>query len=71
LVGMLVVLVNARRVWKNDCRRNVLLVVEMRERRQGTGRWDRGQRQDGVVERSSGAQTSVCFCGGFYRGRDI
>jgi hypothetical protein len=71
LVGMLVVLVNARGVWKNDCRGNVLLVVEMRERRQRTGRWDRSQGQDGVMERSGGAQTSVRFCGGLYRGRDV
>jgi hypothetical protein len=43
LVGVFVVLVNTRRVGKNDCWRNVLLVVKMRERRQGTGRRDRGQ----------------------------
>jgi hypothetical protein len=71
LVRVLVVLVNARRVREDDGGRNVFLIVQMRERRQGTGRRDRGQGQDGVVERSSGAQTSVCFCGGFYRGWDV
>jgi hypothetical protein len=37
LVGVFVVLVNARRVREDDGGRNVLLIVEMRERRQGTG----------------------------------
>jgi hypothetical protein len=71
LVGVLVVLVNARRVGEDDGGGNIFLIVKMRERRQGTGRRDRGQRQDGVVERSGRAQTSVCLCGGFYRGRDV
>jgi hypothetical protein len=33
LVGVLVVLINTRRVWEDDGRRNVLLVVKMGERR--------------------------------------
>jgi hypothetical protein len=36
LVGVLVVLINTRGVREDDCRRNVLLVVKVRERRQGT-----------------------------------
>jgi hypothetical protein len=36
LVGVLVVLVNARGIREDDCRRNILLIVEVRERRQGT-----------------------------------
>jgi hypothetical protein len=43
LMGVLVVLINARGVREDDCRRNVLLIVKMRERRQGTGRRDRSQ----------------------------
>jgi hypothetical protein len=43
LVGVLVVLVNAQGVGEDDCGRNVLLVVKVRERWQGTGRRDRGQ----------------------------
>ena len=35
LVRVLVVLVNARGVWKNDCRRNILLVIKVGKRRQG------------------------------------
>jgi hypothetical protein len=69
LVGVLVVLINARGFWEDDCGRDVLLVVKIREQQQGTGRQDRGEREDWVVERSGWAQTSVCFCGGFYRGR--
>jgi hypothetical protein len=43
LVGMLVVLVNARGVREDDGRRDILLVIKMGERRQWTGRRDRGQ----------------------------
>ena len=71
LMGVFIVLVNARGVREDDCGRNVLLFVKMRERRQGTGRRDRGQGYDGVMERSGWAQTSIGFCGGFYGGRDI
>jgi hypothetical protein len=71
LVGVLVVLVNTRRVWEDNSRRDVLLVVKMGERRQGTGRRDRGEREDWVVERSGRAQTSVSLCGGLYGGRDV
>jgi hypothetical protein len=42
LVGVFVVLVNARGVWEDDCRRNVLLIVKMGEWRKRTGRRDRG-----------------------------
>jgi hypothetical protein len=71
LVGVLVMLINAQGFREDNCGRDVLLVVKMRERRQGTGQRDRGEREDWVVERSGWAQTSVCFCGGFYRGRDV
>jgi hypothetical protein len=71
LVGVLVVLINTRRVREDDGRRNVLLVVKMGERRQGTGRRNRGQRQDRVMEWSGGAQTSVSLCGGFYWRWDV
>jgi hypothetical protein len=43
LVGVSIVLVNARRVWEDNSRRDVLLVVKMWEQRQGTGRWDRSE----------------------------
>ena len=36
LVRVLVVLVNAGGVREDDCRRNVLLIIKMGERRQGT-----------------------------------
>jgi hypothetical protein len=71
LVGVLVVLVNTRGVREDNCRRNVLLIVKVRERRQGTWRRDRSEREDWVVERGSWAQASVRFCGGFCGGRDV
>ena len=37
LMGVLVVLIDARGVWEDDCRGNILLVVKVRERWQGTG----------------------------------
>jgi hypothetical protein len=43
LVGVLVVLINARGFREDDCGRDVLLVVKIGERRQGTGRRDRSE----------------------------
>ena len=43
LMGVLVVLINARGVWEDNRRGNVLLVVKMRERRQRTGRRNRSE----------------------------
>ena len=44
LMGVLVMLVNARGVREDDCRENILLVVKMREQRQRARGRDWGQR---------------------------
>jgi hypothetical protein len=43
LMGVLVMLINARRVQEDDGEGNILLVIKMGERQQGTGRRDRGE----------------------------
>ena len=55
---------------EGDGRRDIFLIVEVRERWQRTRRQDRGKGKDGV-SRGRGTQTSVSFCGGFTGRRDV
>ena len=70
LVRVLLTLVVAGGFWKGNGRRDVLLVVKMGEWWQRAGRRDRSKGKDGV-SRGRGAQTGVCFCGGFTGYRNV